>query len=212
MATLKQKKAIDILVENRGMPIGTAMIEAGYNAVSAKNPKNLTDSKAFKEILDEYLSEEELSKKHKELLNASRLEHMVFPPFRTRDEDMEDGEDSEENVGEDFGEQLTDQEIRDLLASTNCTVRKIVHGDMQRHVYFWAADNKARKDAIDMGYKLRGAYAPDRSVNINASIDLTGEEPTDALALEYEEKLRKMMLNGGTKETPHLDERGEKSA
>lgn len=53
MATLKQKKAIENIVENHGN-IGKAMIQAGYDLTTAKNPKNLTDSKGFKEVCDEY--------------------------------------------------------------------------------------------------------------------------------------------------------------
>jgi hypothetical protein len=30
------------------------------------------------------------------------------------------------------------------------------------HVWYYAPDNKARKDAIDMAYKLRGEFAPEK--------------------------------------------------
>lgn len=50
MATIKQAKAIKNLVENRGS-VSKAMREAGYKDKTAKNPKNLTTSKAFKEVL-----------------------------------------------------------------------------------------------------------------------------------------------------------------
>lgn len=50
MATQRQKKAIDKIVENHGV-ISKAMREAGYKDKTAKNPKNLTNSKAFKKEL-----------------------------------------------------------------------------------------------------------------------------------------------------------------
>lgn len=53
MATTKQRRAFDKLVENRGN-VSRAMLDAGYDPVTAKNPKNLTDSKAFREICEEY--------------------------------------------------------------------------------------------------------------------------------------------------------------
>jgi len=52
MATIKQKKALNKIVENRGN-IGKAMLEAGYDENTAKNPKNLTESKGYKELLKE---------------------------------------------------------------------------------------------------------------------------------------------------------------
>lgn len=51
MATLKQKTAAKNLLENPGKPIGQAMLEAGYDEATAKNPKDLTDSKGFQEIM-----------------------------------------------------------------------------------------------------------------------------------------------------------------
>ena len=53
MATEKQKKAVERLVENRGN-VSKSMREAGYDETTAKNPKNLTESKGFMELLDEY--------------------------------------------------------------------------------------------------------------------------------------------------------------
>lgn len=53
MATLRQKIAVDKIVENQGN-VSKAMREAGYPETTAKNPKNLTDSKGFKELMNEY--------------------------------------------------------------------------------------------------------------------------------------------------------------
>lgn len=50
--TLKQRRAVENLVENHGN-VSKAMIEAGYSAVSAKNPSNLTESKGFMQIANE---------------------------------------------------------------------------------------------------------------------------------------------------------------
>src|SRR3990167_3551077 len=45
--TIKQATAITKVVENHGN-VSKAMIEAGYTKASAKNPSNLTNSKAYK--------------------------------------------------------------------------------------------------------------------------------------------------------------------
>lgn len=53
MSTLKQRMALESIVENHGN-IGQAMIEAGYEETTARNPLNLTSSKGYRELLHEY--------------------------------------------------------------------------------------------------------------------------------------------------------------
>jgi len=50
MATIKQKIAIDKIVEKRGN-VAAAMREAKYDETTIKNPSNLTQSKAYKKAL-----------------------------------------------------------------------------------------------------------------------------------------------------------------
>lgn len=52
MATIKQKLALSRIIENRGN-ISKSMLEVGYSENSARNPKNLTDSDGFRELLEE---------------------------------------------------------------------------------------------------------------------------------------------------------------
>ena len=54
MATLKQERAVKNIVENRGN-ISRAMLDAWYEPKTAKNPKNLTDSAWFKELVNKYI-------------------------------------------------------------------------------------------------------------------------------------------------------------
>ncbi len=144
MATEKQKLAKIKVVEFRGN-VSKAMREVGYKEKTAKNPKNLTESKGWKELMDDFLPDELLSEKHRELLKATRIEHMIFPT------------------------KVKDDEIKKLLESVNCKVRKIMHGDTATHVWFWSADNKARKDALDLAYKLKGYYAPEKKeIKVNS--------------------------------------------
>lgn len=161
--TLKQKAVFDKVV-NGGKSISAAMRESGYSATTAQKTEKITATLGWKELMKKHLSDESLSKAHEELLHAKKLDHMVFPPFRHKeDDDQDDGDDaSDENIGEDFGEQLTDADIRTMLTDVGCTVRKIVHGEQARHVYFWSMNDKARKDALDMAYKLKGHYEAEK--------------------------------------------------
>ena len=54
--TMQQRAAIEKLVELRGTSVSRAMRESKlpYTFKTAKNPKNLTESKGFKQLLNEY--------------------------------------------------------------------------------------------------------------------------------------------------------------
>lgn len=71
MATIKQKMAMQKVVENRGN-ISKSMLDAGYTPKTAKNPKNLTESKAWEELMEEFLPDAELARVHKEGLGAKK--------------------------------------------------------------------------------------------------------------------------------------------
>ncbi len=53
MSTIKQKRALEKLVENGGN-VTQAMRDVGYSEGTVNNPSNLTHSKGYKEILDDY--------------------------------------------------------------------------------------------------------------------------------------------------------------
>jgi hypothetical protein len=167
MPTIRQKKAFKKTVENGGN-VSKAMKESDYSAAMAKNPQKLTTTKGWKELMDQYLPDKKLMKVHNKMLGATYVDHMVFPL------------------------NVTDDEIKTLLKSVNCTVRKFMHSETQTHVWYWSCDNKARKDALDMAYKLKGSYAPDKSVNVNLNAELNKTNPKlKALVDQFEEKLRK---------------------
>ncbi len=156
MATLRQKNVVKKILENGGN-VSKAMRDSGYSPLTAKTPSKLTDSQGFKNLLEKYLPDKLLTQKHLELLNATDIGHMVFP-LKT-----------------------TDQEIKELLASVNCTPKKIQHGMEAIHVWFWARNNKAIKDALELAYKLKGSFAPEKKeisggLNLPALFDSSDDE------------------------------------
>ena len=70
MPTIKQKKAFKRTMENYGN-VSKSMKEVGYSKNTAKNPKVLTESLGWLELMEEYLPDKLLAKKHKELLNKT---------------------------------------------------------------------------------------------------------------------------------------------
>jgi uncharacterized protein with von Willebrand factor type A (vWA) domain len=74
MATIKQKKAFDKILENRGN-VSKSLKEAGYSDAYAKNPQQFIKTQAYQEWLDKFdhqISDASLIKVHKEGLKASR--------------------------------------------------------------------------------------------------------------------------------------------
>lgn len=71
MATLRQKAAIQKVMENHGN-VSKSMREAGYPESTAKNPKNLTESKAWLELVDQGLPDDMLLEVHREGLRATK--------------------------------------------------------------------------------------------------------------------------------------------
>lgn len=59
MATERQKRAVDKIIENGGN-VSKAMREAGYTEASAKNPSKLTRSDGFAELMEAYLPDDML--------------------------------------------------------------------------------------------------------------------------------------------------------
>lgn len=55
--TLKQKRAVDNMVENGGN-VSKAMRDAGYSPATAKTPEKLTSSQAFADLLEAYLPDD----------------------------------------------------------------------------------------------------------------------------------------------------------
>lgn len=135
------KRVFKKVIESEGKKsVSMAMKEVGYPETTAHNPQRITKSKTWEKLLDQRLSDDKLTEVHSQLLTATRIDHMVFPV------------------------NITDEEIIELLDSVNCKSKKIMHSETGNHVWFWSADNKARKEGLDMAYKLKDKY-PKQSGN-----------------------------------------------
>ncbi len=162
----------------------------------------ITNSKTWTELMEIYISDDDLSQKHKELLNATRLDHMVFVTGpRDEKEALRIDDEAREKATKEGKEYktidyITDEDIRQMLADVSCKVRRIVHSETARHVYFWSADNKSRKDAIEMGYKLKGRFGTDvgiRQVQGN-TYNIIFSAPVQEKVRAIEAELKNMLI------------------
>lgn len=183
MATENQKiiaaRVLKKVKKGEKISITKEMRESGvYSEATSKHPEKVTGSKGWKELMERYLPDELLSKVHTQLLEAKKLDTMIFPPTSG----------------------ITDDEIRAFIESCGCVVRKITRGEKQIFVFFYAPDNKARNDALDKGYKLKGRYAPMRVYTEPDPLDdLTDEELQKQLAEVEAERQRRSTTHASKK-------------
>lgn len=131
----KHRIVLKNILENKGnrSEIKKQLMEMGYSE-SYIDSGLLKKTQSWQDLMEEFLPDKLLAKGHKKLLTATKLEHMVFP------------------------QTINDAEITELLKEANCNVRKIQRGDGLVHVWFWARDNTALKNGLDMAYKLKQKY------------------------------------------------------
>lgn len=83
MPTIKQKKAFIEIVEKGRTSVSAVMRDVGYTDKTAIDPSKLTQSKGWKELLEEALPDELLALKHVEGLNATKPHTSLTEPDRT---------------------------------------------------------------------------------------------------------------------------------
>lgn len=123
--------------KTRKMSIYQAMIEEGYSPEYARQG-GLRKTKSWDKLLVDRLGDDKLSNIHSQLMVAKKLDYMLFT------------------------HEIKDDDIYDLIESVGCQLKKLVHGVQGTHVWFFAPDNKTRKDALELSYKVRGKMAAEK--------------------------------------------------
>jgi hypothetical protein len=154
----KQKLAIKKVMENRGMAISKAMREVGYPDVTAKNPKNLTESKAWKEIMDEILPEEYVAEQHKKLFEMKNVQTMKF--------DIVVSENEIKEIFNQSGLHLV--KIKKLIYKSSSKKED----DKEWIAYYIVNDSFALKSALDMAHKIRGKYSDENPLDPNSNLKM----------------------------------------
>lgn len=166
MATENQKIVFNRVAEKikkggKGgkISISKEIRESGvYSEKIAKNPQKLTQSKGWQELQEQFLPDKLLTKKHKDLLNHKQLDYFVFP------------------------KKMEDEEIEEHLNSFKIKVVAIRWSDKGKMAFYQSDDPNAIKAGLDMAYKLKGKYAPEKHVSVVAR-----------LSDEKKEKIRRIL-------------------
>lgn len=135
--SLRAKKAAKNMIENGGNKY-KALIDAGYSEGYARNAYKFTNQSTTQDILDELMPRGLIVDTHVQLMKASKLEYQIFPV------------------------DTPEKEIDEIISAAGCKVQRKRKTKFAIHVWYYVPDNRARKDAIDMAYKLRGEFAPEK--------------------------------------------------
>lgn len=151
MATLRQQKAINAIVGNGGN-ISKGMLEAGYAPTTANKTEKLVNSKAWPELMEKYLPNDLIAKKHKALFNQKQLDYFVFPKA------------------------MEDEEITEHVTAAGLKVIVIRQTEKGKMAFYSNDDPQAIAKATDMAYKLKGSYAPEKTLNLNVEVTVDEED------------------------------------
>lgn len=151
---IKHKAVLEKIEENMGKPgkkgtVEEAMKECGYSESYARNGQ-LKDTRTWDQLMEEYLPDAEIAKHHKQLLHMSRVDH--FPYSRA----------------------IPDEEIIELIREIGCEPKRIAHGDTANQIWYFAPDAIAKKNALDMAYKLKKRY--DNTITLKGKLSTASDE------------------------------------
>lgn len=137
---------LDKLAENGGS-IGDAIRATGlYSETVALTPTKITSSKTWEELMDTFISDDDLAKKHKKLLNAVTVRRFDF---------------SKEDSFEDIEATIAQLEDHVLLYCQDTE-----YGN--RYAYVQIPDANTQEKALDKAYKLRKRYGEMENPNVAA--------------------------------------------
>lgn len=104
-----------------------------------------------------------------EYLNKPKLQHAIGE--KLNDEFLEEQHsqlfDQKQINYFSFAKTMSDEEIVAHCASVGVTVITVRESDKGKLAFYAIKDAQAVKAALDMAYKLKGKYAPDKHVNVN---------------------------------------------
>lgn len=133
---------------------GTKAIMNNYNVKSEKVAgvmavENLAKPR-IQAVIARYadrFSDDMLAEKHNELLNQKQVAYFVFP------------------------KRMKDEEIEEKVNSAGFNLIVIRFGEKGKYAFYSTNDSNAQKSALDMAYKIKGTYAPEkRSIEIDEEL------------------------------------------
>jgi hypothetical protein len=154
----KEREFIDEYLSNGNKSTEAAMKVFGlsYEAAAVKASR-LIKSDKFGAVLNKGITDEDLQEAHRKLLNHKRVEYFVFPRA------------------------MKDDEITDKVESAGLKIIVIKDGEKGRYAFYSNPDPAAVSKALDMSYKIKGTYAPEKK-EISGQLEVISTERLEQLA------------------------------
>ena len=146
---IRQEKTIQNYA--KGMSKSEAMRKAGYKESYARSSAQLNNKKSWQALMDEYLPRDLVAEKHNELMKSVTVKEFNFPDTI-----------SEKDIKA-FAKSVskTSTYVKEVVSKTNS--KGVPTSSSHRWVVFAVIPNGMDvKAAIEMAYKLRGEYSPEK--------------------------------------------------
>ncbi len=174
----RAKKSIDIMVASGGkISQAESLRRANYSEAVARTPSKVTKSKSYRDYLNDVgMTSTYLSKKHRQLSSAMRLEKDRFEAVCIK----------KKGTKKKFTyTHVSDEKITLLIEGTeeNPTGNKVAYIKTFatfKEVWFRVPDNIVQKGALDMAFKVRGDYTADKAFEDLAN-HIMGKEEEEEL-------------------------------
>lgn len=153
--TIRQKKAVMNLVAKPSSK-AQALRDAGYAETTVRAPSKVFEVPAVKDYLNQFIPDEEVYEVIKDLLKSQRLQRIRFPKGTKKTEIKK--------IIKEFGGTLI----------TTQTYKTDSGKDGAVLAYISVPNNNTRINAVDIVAKLKGLYAPEKRINANIGVDLSG--------------------------------------
>ncbi len=99
--------------------------------------RNVKINQTIERYADRF-DDEELARHHKELLNHKQVAYFVFPKY------------------------MDDEEITEKVNAAGFEVIVIRFGEKGKYAFYSNTDANAKSKGLDMAYKIKGSYAPEK--------------------------------------------------
>lgn len=145
MATRNQEKVLAIVVKDikkgRKVSVSRSMRESGaYSESYAEQPQKLTESKGWKELVNEHLGDNFNVLRLRKLFDQKRVEYFTF------------------------SKNLDDDAIRAAVEDAGLEVINISYTEQGKLAWYSTDDVMAVTKALDMLHKIKGVYLADRAI------------------------------------------------
>jgi len=177
----RTKKVVEEMVENGGKnggSVSATMRAYGFSPAYAKNPKKFTSTKKFRELFSARVSPDLQTQVHGELIQAEEIQHYVFPKLNEEVVETKKRKGGKEKKVKTIKKaELTNEEIKMIVESVpGCRLIYVRRDFMGAWAFYTSPDNKSRKDALDMAYKVDGVYAAEKVSIVDPYDELTNAE------------------------------------